>query len=172
MLRLIFACTAAVCGFSNVKAFWTLREKILALRKKGRAGVAVAKMLMPFCSVIRRRYGCGIPVTEDIKPFLTPHAFHGIFISEYAVVETGCTIFQQVTIGQNGLINVNAEGGNAPHIGKNCYIGAGAKVIGPCRVGENVRIGANAIVVDNVPDDTTVVLQKPRIIIRENDGTQ
>ena len=66
-----------------------------------------------------------------------PHAFHGIFISEYA-----------------------------PVIEANCYIGAGAKIIGPCHIGTDVRIGANAIVVDDIPDHATVVLQKPRIIVR------
>ena len=169
MFRLIFACTDAVCGFSNVKAFWILREKILAFKTKGKAGAILAQVCKPFCSVIRRRYGCAIPVSENVKPFSTPHAFYGIFISQYATIEEGCTIYQQVTIGQNSFIDVNAKTGNAPHIGKNCYIGTGAKIIGPCRIGENVRVGANAIVVEDVPDHATVVLLKPRILIRSNE---
>lgn len=48
-------------------------------------------------------------------------------------------------------------------------IGAGAKIIGNVRVGNNVRIGANAIVVDDVPDDCTVVMNKPRVIVRKKD---
>ena len=36
-------------------------------------------------------------------------------------------------------------------------IGAGAKVLGPIRVGDNARVGSNAVVLDNVPDNTTVV---------------
>ena len=36
-------------------------------------------------------------------------------------------------------------------------IGAGAKVLGPITVGDNARVGSNAVVLDNVPDDTTVV---------------
>ena len=51
-------------------------------------------------------------------------------------------------------------------IGDNVIIGAGAKVLGGCKIGQNVRIGANAIVYFDVPDNSTVILEKPRIIIR------
>lgn len=61
--------------------------------------------------------------------------------------------------------------GGAPTIGSNCLIGAGAKIIGNVHVGNNVRIGANAIVVDDVPDNCTVVMNKPRVIVRENEKT-
>ena len=62
-------------------------------------------------------------------------------------------------------------GGGAPTIGSNCLIGAGAKIIGNVHVGNNVRIGANAIVVDDVPDNCTVVMNKPRVIVRKNEKT-
>jgi serine O-acetyltransferase len=164
-MPLFLACICAVIGISDIKAFWRLRETILKMENMPFAGM-ISSVLLKFCSLIRRRYGAGIPITKYVKPFATPHAFHGIFISEYAHVEEGCTIFQQVTIGQNGLISPDAPGGNAPVIEANCYIGAGAKIIGPCHIGTDVRIGANAIVVDDIPDHATVVLQKPRIIVR------
>ena len=59
------------------------------------------------------------------------------------------------------------RGGGAPTIGNNCLIGAGAKIIGNVRIGNNVRIGANAIVVDDIPDNCTVVMNKPRVIVRK-----
>lgn len=46
------------------------------------------------------------------------------------------------------------------------YIGAGAKLIGNIKIGDNVKIGANCIVVEDVPDGSTVVMEKPRIIIK------
>lgn len=73
-----------------------------------------------------------------------------------------CVIFQQVTIGSNTLNNTENNG--APHIGDNCYIGAGAMIIGNVTVGDNCRIGANVIVSQDIPDNSTVVSQKPRII--------
>jgi serine acetyltransferase len=93
------------------------------------------------------------------KPNL-PHGIMGIVISPNAVIGTGCTIFHQVTIGEG------RDG--APTIGDNCFIGVGAKIIGKIKIGNNVRIGANCVVFEDVPDNCTVVLDKPRYIIREN----
>ena len=85
-----------------------------------------------------------------------PHGIRGIFVSHNAIIGTEVTIFHQVTIG---------EGNNgAPIIGNNCFIGAGAKIIGGIHIGDNVRIGANCVVCVDVPDNCTVVMNKPRII--------
>ena len=60
-------------------------------------------------------------------------------------------------------------GGGAPTIGDNVYIGPGAKIFGAIHIGNNVRIGANCVVFEDVPDNATVVLPKPRIIIKSPD---
>lgn len=88
-----------------------------------------------------------------------PHGLYGIVISHNAVIGANCTIFHQVTIGEG------KDG--APEIGDNCVIGAGAKIIGKIRIGNNVKIGTNCVVVQDIPDGATVVLEKPRIICRE-----
>jgi serine O-acetyltransferase len=44
------------------------------------------------------------------------------------------------------------------------FIGAGAKIIGNIKIGNNVRIGASCVVVEDIPDNCTVVMHKPRII--------
>ena len=41
------------------------------------------------------------------------------------------------------------------------------KIIGSVRIGNNVRIGANCVVTNDVPDNCTVVLNKPRVIQKE-----
>lgn len=56
-----------------------------------------------------------------------PHGLRGIFIANNAVIGHGCTIYQQVTIGQKCPNDYSA-----PTIGDNCLIGAGAKIIGGC----------------------------------------
>ena len=93
-----------------------------------------------------------------------PHGMSGIFVSKGAVIGKNCTVFQQVTIGSNAIEGSKSYG--APVIGDNVYIGAGAKIIGGVTVGDNVRIGANCVVTESVPADSTVVLQKPRVIVR------
>ena len=92
-------------------------------------------------------------------PFL-PHGIKGIFVMDKAIIGENVTIYQQVTIGIN---RINEQG---PTIGNNCFIGAGAKIIGNIKIGNNVKIGANAVVFEDVPDNSTVVLNKPRIIKR------
>lgn len=94
-----------------------------------------------------------------------PHGMLGIFISGFAEIGKNCVIFQQVTIGSNTL--PGSKGKGAPKIGDNCYIGAGAKIIGGVRVGNNVRIGANCVIFKDVPDNSVVVVQAPRVIEHE-----
>ena len=88
-----------------------------------------------------------------------PHGIRGIFVSCRAVIGKNAVIFHQVTIGEGK--------GGAPQIGDNCYIGAGAKIIGNIKIGNNVKIGAGCVVVTDIPDNCTVVMEKPRIIVRK-----
>ena len=90
-----------------------------------------------------------------------PHGIKGIFVTDKATIGKNVTIYQQVTIG------INNEDEDGPTIGDNCFIGAGAKIIGNIKIGANVKIGANCIVFEDVPDNATVVLNKPRIIIKD-----
>lgn len=61
------------------------------------------------------------------------------------------------------------EVGGVPAIGDNVYIGPGAKIFGNIKIGNNVRIGANCVVFENIPDNATVVLPKPKVIMKEPD---
>lgn len=56
--------------------------------------------------------------------------------------------------------------------GDNCLIGAGAKLIGGIHIGNNVKIGAGCVVVDDVPDGATVVMQKARMIVKQESTAQ
>lgn len=89
-----------------------------------------------------------------------PHGLNGIIVSHNAVIGKDCTIFHQVTIGEGR--------GGAPVIGDNVLIGAGAKLIGAIVIGSDVKIGAGCIVTQDVPDGATVVMERPRIIIRKD----
>ena len=85
-----------------------------------------------------------------------PHGLHGIYISRYAKLGSGCRIYQNVTIGE--------VRGKAPQIGDGCLIGAGAVLVGDIRVGNCVKIGAGAVVSTDIPDGCTVVSQPSRVI--------
>lgn len=92
---------------------------------------------------------------------MLPHGIKGIFVTDKAIIGANVKIYQQVTIG------INREDEDGPIIGDNCLIGAGAKIIGNIKVGNNVKIGANAVVFEDVPDNATVVLNKPRVMIKQ-----
>ena len=91
-----------------------------------------------------------------------PHGIAGIYISANSVIGENCVCFHQVTIGSNTI--KNSRGMGSPQIGDNVYIGCGAKIIGGVKIGNNVRIGANCIVTTDIPDNSTVVMNSPRII--------
>lgn len=86
---------------------------------------------------------------------LLVHGPSGIIVGHDAVIGSNCKIFQQVTIAHGGVI-----------IGDNVLIGAGAKILSGVKIGNNARIGANCVVIEDIPDNATCVLQKPRIIIK------
>ena len=90
-----------------------------------------------------------------------PHGIRGIFISDKAVIGKNVTLYQQTCVGVLG----GGKPDEAPIIKDGCVIGAGAKVLGGITVGENAKIGANAVVFFDVPDNATVVVDKPRIIM-------
>jgi serine O-acetyltransferase len=113
------------------------------------------------------KYGSYIGYTAKFSDIpLFPHGIIGVFISAGAEIGKNCVIFQQVTIGSNTLIDSDRKG--APVICDNCYIGAGAKIIGNVKVGNNCRIGANCVIVNDIPDNSVVVLNAPRIIQKGN----
>lgn len=87
-------------------------------------------------------------------PFL-PHGPNGIIVGHDVRIGKQCIIYHQVTIAGGDVV-----------IGDRTELGAGAKVLPHVKIGNRVHIGANAIVVEDVPDDATCVLQKPRIIIK------
>ena len=55
-------------------------------------------------------------------------------------------------------------GGNVI-IGDRTELGAGAKVLPNVNIGNHCHVGAKAVVVEDMPDHRTCVMQKPRIIL-------
>ena len=84
-----------------------------------------------------------------------PHGPKGIIVGHDLIIGRNVTIFHQVTLGHGGSF-----------IGDNVMFGAGSKLLKGVDVGDNVKVGANCVVVENVPNNATVVLPKPRIIIK------
>lgn len=141
--------------------YWNIRQQIY----NPRMGKFKKKIYSAILRWTNRRNSAdinfGYTEEDNFKSFpILPHGIRGIVIASEAKIGRNCYIEHQVTIGRSG---------GCPTIGDNVFIGPGAKVFGNIIVGNNVRIGANAVVFENIPDNATVVLQKPRVLIKSSD---
>lgn len=143
-----------------VRKYWDAYKVALSTKDPLDKAKALA-----ICRYINLLYASSIPVSPRIKRFLAPHGFRGIFISLYAKLGRGCTIFQNVTIGSNALPDSKSAG--FPTLGDNVFVGAGATIVGNVRIGNNVRIGAGCFVSRDVEDNCTVVQGAP-VVIHKN----
>lgn len=101
-----------------------------------------------FSKKLRKKYCIIIKHNTIIGDNLTmPHP-QNIIIGLYCIIGNNCTIYQDVTIGQNK--------NKYPTIGNNVIIYVGAKIIGDVHVGDNAIIGANAVVTKDVPPNAIV----------------
>ncbi len=84
----------------------------------------------------------------------------GVVIGETAVIGDDCLIYQHVTLGGTG----KDKGKRHPTVGNNVVIGGGAKVLGNITIGDHSRIGAGSVVIQSVPDHSTVVGIPGRVV--------
>ena len=99
-------------------------------------------------------FNCSIPPTALLEDGVEIAHGIGIVIHQNSVIGGGTKIYQNVTIGS----------GNGPKIGKNCILGCGCCILGDITIGNNVNVGANAVVLQSIPDNSTVVGIPGRII--------
>ena len=91
--------------------------------------------------------------------FFIDHAT-GVVIGETTVIGDHCILYQGVTLG--GVSTT--KGKRHPTLGNHVVCGANASVLGNINVGNNVRVGAGSVVLNDVPDDCTVVGIPGRVV--------
>lgn len=107
------------------------------------------------------RFFTGIEIHPGAKigdEILIDHG-SGVVIGETAEVGNRVTIYQGVTLGGTG----NHTGKRHPTLGNDIIVGSGAKVLGPITIGDGCKIGANATVLDDIPENSTVVGVKAQV---------
>ena len=127
--------------------------------------------------------GVNIPVVSQVLKIVYYMAFYfvqmftGISIQAYATigerfvvrnfscifvlaerVGSDFTVSEGVTVG-----NIRGQG-HLPIIGNNVYLEPGCKVLGSVTIGDNVVVRANTLVLGDVPSNSMVIGNPPRIM--------
>ena len=101
------------------------------------------------------------------RRFFIDHGM-GVVIGETSEVGDNVFIYHGVTLG--GLSTKNGK--RHPTIGSNVVIGAGAQVLGPTLVGSYTKIGSGSVVLQHVPEYSTVIGVPGRIVFSGSEPTQ
>lgn len=104
--------------------------------------------------------GCTIPYSAELEEGVIIAHFHGIVIHQDSKIGEKTIIYQNVCIG-------GRNGKTGAIIGKNCLLGAGCCILGDIKIGNNVKVGANAVVLEDIPDNCTVIGVPAKIVNRK-----
>ena len=163
-----------------IKAFTQIKEDIETIYKKDPAAANIFEVLVCYpglSALINHRIAhklhyWKIPliprIISNLSRFFTGIEIHpgarigrrffidhgmGVVIGETTIIGDDVLLYQGVTLGGTG----NEHGKRHPTLGNNIVVGAGAKILGNIEIGSNSRIGAGSVVVDSVPENSTVV---------------
>lgn len=145
--------------YSGLHAIWSHRVAHMFYRKKF---FFIARAISQFS-----RFLTGIeihPGAQIGERFFIDHGM-GVVIGETCEIGNNVTIFQGVTLGGTG----KEKGKRHPTIKDNALIATGAKVLGSIIVGESSKIGAGSVVLEDVPDHSTVVGIPGRVVIQNGE---
>ena len=99
------------------------------------------------------------PAARIGRRFFIDHGM-GVVIGATTIIGDDVLLYQGVTLGGTG----NEHGKRHPTLGDNIVVGSGAKVLGNITIGSNSRIGAGSVVIDDVPENSTVTGIPGRIV--------
>jgi serine O-acetyltransferase len=153
------ACHELYIPFLYFKGYHAIQTHRVAhwLWKNGRESLALF-----FQNRMSAEFGVDIhPAAHIGHGILLDHAT-GVVIGETAVVGNNVSILQSVTLGGTG----KDEGDRHPKIGDGVLISAGAKILGNIRVGAGAKVGAGSVVLEDVPEHTTVAGVPAKIVGR------
>lgn len=108
------------------------------------------------------RFLTGIEIHPGAKigrRFFIDHGM-GVVIGETCEIGDDVIIFQGVTLGGTG----HEKGKRHPTLEDNVLVATGAKVLGSIKIGKNSKVGAGSIVLNDVPENSTVVGIPGRVV--------
>lgn len=120
---------------------------------------------LPRVLSILNRFFTGIEIHQAARigpGFFIDHGM-GVVIGETAEVGENCMLFHGVTLGGTG----KQKGKRHPTLLDGVVVGAGAKILGAITIGRNSYVGGNSVVLNDVPDNSTVVGIPGRVVRRD-----
>lgn len=106
------------------------------------------------------------PAAKIGRNFFIDHAT-GVVIGETAEIGDNVMLYQGVTLGGHGWWRDKKGQKRHPTIEDNVTVGVGAAILGPVTIKKNSRIGALSVIIDDIPENSTVVGQKSSIRVVE-----
>jgi len=125
------------------------------------SGKHLVTLIHPSTSVSKRS---SIGKATLLKPYSVVDA--GVSIGQGCIINSGSTISHGCTIGDGVHICPGVNIAGDVSVGNQTWVGIGASTIQGVKIGEKTIIGAGAIIVDDIPDNVTVVGNPARIIKR------
>lgn len=106
------------------------------------------------------------PAAKISSPFFIDHGT-GVVVGETTVIGKYVKIYQGVTLGAFSLSKGKEMKGikRHPTIGNCVTMYAGASLLGDIKIGNNVVIGSNVFLTEDIPNDTKVIIEKPKLIL-------
>jgi len=135
----------AITNYRVSHLLWKRNRKSLALYFQSIGSEIFQVDIHPAAQI-----GCGI---------LLDHATSFV-VGETGIIEDEVSILHEVTLGGTG----KESGLRHPIVRSGVLIGAGAKILGRVEVGKNAKIGAGSVVLDDVPENVTVVGVPAKVI--------
>ncbi len=109
----------------------------------------------------RNRFGEGILITA--ANVLTT----AVVVEDFSIINLGCTIGHDVTIGSFSTIMPGCSISGAVKIGTEVLIGSGARILPGVLVGDRSKVGAGAVILQDVAPGVSVVGVPGRVVKRE-----
>jgi len=100
------------------------------------------------------------------RNFFIDHAT-GVVIGETAEIGDNVMMYHGVTLGGHGWWRDVKGSKRHPTIEDNVTIGVGAAILGPVTIKKNSRIGALTVIIDDIPENSTVVGSKGKLRVVE-----
>ncbi len=108
---------------------------------------------------VEMNYGTMISANATINPLVTLGM--GVICNTSCSIDHECVVEEFAHIGPGAVLCGNVR------VGANTFVGANAVVKQGVSIGKNVTVGAGTVVIRDIPDNTIVVGNPQRVLVKE-----